>query len=203
MSPIEIVAVLSGLLCVALTVRQSLWCWPTGLLQVFLYIFIFYEAKLYSDVGLQVVYVALSLYGWYAWLRGGPTANDDLPVTGLSGWARLGWAAVALGGAALLGTGMATWTDAALPLPDAFITATSLVAQLLLSRKVWESWVGWILVDLVAVPVYAAKALYPTAALYAVFLLLAMKGLVEWRKDLAAASSLANSSLPTGATSTS
>ena len=66
MSLIEIVAVLSGLLCVALTVRQSLWCWPTGLLQVFLYIFIFYEAKLYSDVGLQVVYVALSLYGWYA-----------------------------------------------------------------------------------------------------------------------------------------
>lgn len=203
MSAVEIVAVLSGLACVALTVRQSLWCWPTGLLQVFLYIFIFYEAKLYSDVGLQVVYVGLSLYGWHAWLRGGPTANDDLPVTRLSSRGRAAWAAVALGGAAALGTGMATWTDAALPLPDAFITATSLVAQVLLSRKIWESWVGWILVDLVAVPVYAAKALYPTAALYAVFLFLATQGLVRWRKELAAASSSANSSRPTGATSTS
>lgn len=186
-----------------LTIRQSLWCWPTGLLQVFLYIFIFYEAKLYSDVGLQVVYVGLQAYGWWSWLKGGPRQDNDLPVTGLSDRARLGWSAVALVGAALLGGGMARWTDAALPVPDAFITSASLVAQGLLSRKKWESWLGWIAVDLVAVPVYAIKALYLTAALYAVFLVLAIQGLRQWRSDLAAASSSANSSLPTGATSTS
>ena len=185
MSPIEIVAVIAGLLSVVLTIRQSLWCWPTGIVQVVLYTVIFYEAKLYSDALLQVVYVALQLYGWWAWRWGGPRKDDDLPVTGLSAAGRLGWGAAALVGAVLLGGGMARWTDAALPLPDAFITSTSLVAQTLLSRKKWESWVGWIAVDLVAVPVYAIKALYLTAGLYAVFLGLAVAGLLRWWRQRA------------------
>lgn len=185
MSPIEIAAVIAGLLCVVLTIRQSLWCWPIGIVQVVLYLFIFYEAKLYSDVILQGIYIVLQLYGWWAWLKGGPRQDDDLPVTGLRASARIGWAAAAVIGAALLGGGMARWTDAALPVPDAFITSTSLVAQTLLSRKKWESWVGWIAVDVVAVPVYALKALYLTAGLYAVFLGLAVAGLLRWRRALA------------------
>lgn len=180
MSPIEIVASVCGLLSVIFTVRRSLWCWPTGLVMVALYIVIFYEAKLYSDVGLQVVYVVLQLYGWWYWAKGG--VEEELPVRRLSGARRALWAAVALLGTLGLGTFTSTYTDAALPYPDAFITALSLVAQWLMGRKVWESWVGWIVVDLVAVPVYASKDLFLTAGLYLVFLGLAISGLVAWRR---------------------
>lgn len=181
MSPLEIIAVVAGLLCVGLTIRQSVWCWPTGLVQVALYIIIFKEAKLYADMALQVVYVGLQIYGWWCWVRGGPR-EDGLPVTGLGRRARLGWIASAAVGTLAIGFGTATWTDAALPYPDAFITATSLVAQTLLAHKRWESWVGWILVDVVAIPVYAAKDLWLTSGLYAVFLGMAIAGLVEWRR---------------------
>lgn len=203
MSPIEITATAFGAACVWLTVRQNTWCWPTGLVMVALYILIFYEAKLYADMGLQVVYVGLQLYGWWHWLRGGPREDDDLPVTGLSGPGRTAWAGIALAGTLVIGYSTATWTDAALPYPDAFITALSLVAQWLMARKIWENWVGWILVDLVAIPVYASKALYLTAGLYTLFLILATAGLIAWRKDLLAASSSASSCPPTAATSTS
>ena len=76
MSWMEAVAVVFGVACVWLTIRQSIWCWPTGLVQVFLYIFIFYEVKLYSDLILHVIYVGLQIYGWQHWLRGGNPAND-------------------------------------------------------------------------------------------------------------------------------
>lgn len=203
MNPIEATAAAFGLLSVWLTVRRNIWCWPTGLVMVTLYILIFYETKLYSDMGLQVVYVFLGIYGWNHWLRGGPRHEDDLPVTGLSLKGRLGWAGTALIGTAVLGYGTASWTDAALPYPDAFITALSLVAQWLMARKVWESWVGWITVDLVAIPVYTSKALYLTAGLYTLFLILASAGLIAWRKSLPADCCSESSYRPTAATSTS
>ena len=189
MSWTEAIAAGFGLACVVLSARQSLWCWPTGLIQVALYILVFGRAKLYSDVGLQAVFVVLQIYGWWHWLRGGPRQTDDLPVTRLSTGTRLAWIAVAVVGATVLGGGMSRWTDAALPYPDALITSLSLVSQWLMGRKVWESWVGWIAVDLIAIPVYASKDLLLTAALYAVFLALAISGGVAWRRSLATASS--------------
>jgi nicotinamide mononucleotide transporter len=202
-SLIEAVAAGFGLACVWLTVRQNLWCWPTGLVMVALYILIFFDARLYADMGLQVIYVFLQIYGWWHWLRGGPRQRDDLPVTGLSAAARGVWLLVALAGTGLIGYATSRWTDAALPYPDAFITSLSLVAQWLMARKVWESWLAWITVDLVAVPVFASKGLYLTAGLYTLFLALAISGLIAWRKSLLAACCSASSCRPTAVTNTS
>ncbi len=202
MSPVEAVAAAFGLSCVWLTVRRSIWCWPSGLVMVVLYVHIFHQAKLYADMALQVVYVFLQLYGWWHWLHGGPRDGAALPVSGLAPARRAAWCAAVLAGSAVLGHATATWTDAALPYPDAFITVASLAAQWLLARKVWESWLGWVAVDLVAIPVYAAKELYLTAALYTLFLTLATAGLVAWRKSLPADCCSASSCRPTAATST-
>src|SRR5690606_21431141 len=125
---IEPTAVLFGVLCVWLTIRQNIWCWPTGLVQVILYIYIFYTARLYSDMLLHVIYVVLCLYGWYYWLHGGRN-HGHLAVSRLSRRGFAGWILVALLGAALLGYVMARYTNAALPYPDAFTTVASLVAQ--------------------------------------------------------------------------
>lgn len=179
-SVVEWIAVAFGIACVVLTVRQNIWCWPAGLVQVSLYVYIFYEARLYSDVGLHVVYVVLCVYGWWYWLRGG---RDDAPpeVKRLKRPHAAAWLGVCALGTVGLGATMDRLTDADLPYWDAATTVGSLIAQYLMARKVLESWLFWIGVDVVAIGVYAVKGLYPTAGLYLVFLVLATIGFVAWR----------------------
>lgn len=180
MTWIEIVATIFGLLCVWLTVRRNIWCWPTGLVMVLLYAVIFWNAKLYSDMLLQFVYVAMQVYGWRAWLKGGP---DDTPllVSRLPASQRARWLAVGVVGAGALGGSMHAFTDASFPYLDAVATVGSLIAQWLMGRKVLESWLFWIFVDVVYIGLFLAKELYPTAILYAIFLVMATLGWFEWR----------------------
>lgn len=185
MSSWEIVAAIFGLVGVYLTVRENIWCWPVGLVNVGLYIYVFWQAKLYADMGLQAVYVVLCLYGWWAWLHGGKD-HDELPVGKTPAWAW--WVSIAGGIAAswALGTFLYAKTDDALPYWDAGTTAFSLVAQWLQTRKWIENWWVWIVVDAIYVPIYLVKGLWATAVLYGVFLVLAVLGDRAWRRSLAA-----------------
>lgn len=177
---LEIIAMALGLICVWLTVRRHIACWPTGLAMVLLYVFIFYEARLYSDMLLQVVYVFLQIYGWHAWLRSGPD-RTPLVVSRMPAWQVVPWLAAGIASAAALGGAMHGYTDASLPYVDAVATVASLIAQWLTGRKVLEAWLVWIFVDVVSIGLYLAKQLYPTAGLYLVFLVLATWGWFEWR----------------------
>lgn len=183
MSIIEIVAVVFGVICVVLTVRRNIWCWPTGLVQVVLFIVIFYQAKLYSDLILHVVYVVMQFYGWHQWLHGSET-RGALPVSVLNKPSRIAWPLVVVGGTAGWGFVMARYTDASVPYGDAFTTVASLVAQWLLAKKKLESWLFWIAVDVIAIGIYVYKELYLTSGLYAVFLVLATIGFFAWRQTL-------------------
>jgi nicotinamide mononucleotide transporter len=180
MGSIEIIAALFGLVSVWLTVKENIWCWPTGLVTVFLYIFVFYQARLYSDMILPVIYIFLQIYGWYAWLHGGKD-NSELHVSRITSQEIAIWGVVAVAGTFTLGYIMHRYTNAALPYWDASITVMSLIAQWLMAKKVLESWLIWITVDVMAVVVYAIKALYPTTGLYAVFIVLAVLGYVSWK----------------------
>lgn len=183
MTVIEGIAAFCGLLCVWWTVRQNVLCWPAGLIQVLLYIGVFYHARLYSDLILHVIYVIMQIYGWYHWLYGG-RERTELPVTMLSRSALIGWMILGAGATIPWGFAMATYTDAAAPYPDAFITAMSLIAQWLMARKRLESWYFWITVDIVAIVVYLYKELFITTGLYSVFLLLAVLGYFQWRRTV-------------------
>ena len=178
---IEITAALFGLACVVLTVKQNIWCWPTGLVQVSLYIPVFYTARLYSDLGLHVIYFVLQIYGWYNWLYGGKE-KAELKVTRIGIPEAALWVAVAAAG--IIGLGMFTTTlGAALQYWDAATTVLSLIAQYLLARKLLESWLILIAVDVMVVWVSLVKGLYPTTILYAMFFCLATAGFLEWRKS--------------------
>ena len=208
MNVVELIAVACGLACVGLLIRRSVWSWPVGLVQVLLFVWIFWQAKLYSDTILHVIYVVLQVTGWVAWVRGNGRADDgEMPVRVLSPHGLLVASGVALAGTAVLGFAM-SFTDAALPWADAFTTAASLTAQVLLVRKVLQNWLFWIAVDVVAVPVYVGRGLFPTAGLYGVFLILAITGYLAWLRTVSthrrpAASPLASSFPPTADTSTS
>ncbi|MEI7026898.1 nicotinamide riboside transporter PnuC [Paenibacillus sp. y28] len=182
-SALEFTATLSGLLCVWLTARQNIWCWPIGLVNVICFFAMFYEAKLYADMLLQVFFFVMSVQGWIVWLTGRGTAKvrPTRRLTLLRG-ILLGIAVIAVTG----GWGMVLerYTDASIPYLDAFLATLSLAAQLLLSSKVLENWVVWIAVDVLSVGMYAYKELYLIALLYAVFLGIAVSGLLSWRSEL-------------------
>ena len=186
MSWIEWIAAGFGRACVALTIYQSVWCWPTGLVQVALYVWVFFQAKLYSDVILHVIYVGLGIYGWYHWVRGRPREGERVPISRLSPAAAGVWFTFAASATMLWGLAMSLLTDAALPFWDAAIAVFSLVAQYLLARKVLENWLVWIAVDVVAIGVYFAKGLYVTTGLYLVFLGMAAAGWLAWQKSFKA-----------------
>nr|WP_216664339.1 nicotinamide riboside transporter PnuC [Pseudomonas aeruginosa] len=165
-----------------MTVRQNPWCWPIGLVMVALYAWIFFEVKLYSDMLLQMVYAALQLYGWWQWTRGGQD-HDGRSVSRLNAAQRLYGLGAGLVGSVALGYLMANHTDAASPWWDAGLPAFSLVAQCWMAQKRLECWALWIAVDVLFVALFASKALYLTAALYALFTLLAIHGWRTWRRD--------------------
>lgn len=179
---IEWVAAIAGAVSVYLSAREKIWSWPTALVNVSLYTYVFYRSGLYSDMGLQVVYFALSLYGWYQWLYGG-RERTRLHVSRAS---RRVWITVAGIGLAFwiaLSTYTSTLPGVSLPYLDAGLTATSLVAQWMMTRKILENWVLWIIADIVYVPMFIYKGLYVTAGLYTVFLVLAVMGFANWRRS--------------------
>jgi nicotinamide mononucleotide transporter len=182
---LEKIAVAAGLANIYLTVRQNIWCWPVGVVMVSLYIYIFFQAKLYSDAGLNVFFLVMQFYGWYQWTRGPVEHSRSLSaVTRLS---RRGWIVTMggiLAGTVALGSSMHHYTDAALPYPDAFTTLLSVFAQFLMTRKVLDNWTLWIVADIVYIGVYSIKSLYWTAGLYVVFLGLCVQGYREWRASM-------------------
>lgn len=180
---IELIAVIFGLIAVWLNVRQNIWGWPAGLVQVVLYIFVFYDAKLYSDLILSVIYIFLQLYGWYSWLYGGEK-HSKLKVSCLDKRIIVFWIILCILATSGWGYFMKTHTDAALPYADAFTTVASLIAQYLMTRKKLESWILWVIVDVVAISVYFIKELYLTSGLYSVFLVMSVIGYLFWKKSL-------------------
>lgn len=185
MSELEWMAAALGVINVALVVRRSVWNYPFGLVMVALYFFVFFEARLYSDALLQIFFVVVQLYGWVNWVRA-KGRSGEVPVGRLGGRERIAWTAGTLAASLAWGLGMAHFTNAAAPLIDAFIAGTSISAQILMARRKIENWPAWILVDAVAVGLYFSRGLYPTSALYALFLLLCIAGLIGWRRALPA-----------------
>lgn len=185
MNPLEIAGVATGVLAVWLTTREHILCWPIGIVSVSLFILVFYQARLYGAMGLQVAYVMLALYGWHSWLRGGP-GHGALRVSRTPGLAWPLLASAGLAAAGLLGGWLAFRTDAALPWTDATTTAVSLVAQFMQTRKWIENWLVWVVVDIAYVAMYLSQGLNVTAVLYGVFLGLAVLGWKQWAASLVA-----------------
>jgi nicotinamide mononucleotide transporter len=180
-SSLEAVSFVTGAACVWITVKENIWNFPIGLANVATFSVVFYRAGLLADAGLQVVYFVLGLMGWYLWLFGGEH-RSRLRVTRASGGELLLVASLVAVATYALWTLLAEVGGSA-SFWDSLTTSISLAAQWLLNRKRLESWLGWILVDVIYVPLYIYKNLYLTAVLYAVFLVMAIKGFQAWRQN--------------------
>jgi len=180
---LEITAVAVTLAAVYLTTRQNIWCWPLALVSVTLYAFVFFQSKLYADMGLQAIYFALAIYGWWAWLHAG-VDRGELQVSLTSARARVALLTIGAVAGIALGQTLYRLTDASLPFMDSTLTSYSIVAQWMQTRKLLEAWLVWLALDVFYVGMFLYKGLYLTAGLYAMFLYLAILGFVAWRRSM-------------------
>jgi len=177
---LETFGVLTGAACVLLVVARSVWNFPVGIVSCAAFILLFAEGQLYADAGLQVAFIALNLVGWWAWAS---RTGSVKPVTHVP-FGEMTVLAVAFPVVWLGLTQLLESVGGASPPFDAFVTTLSLVSQWLLNRRYVESWLGWIVVDQVSVVLFWSRGMHLTAVLYAVFLVMCVAGLTEWRRDL-------------------
>jgi len=178
LSPLEALGFVTAGWAVWLAVKQDIWNWPSGIASNIIYFVIFFQIRLFADMSLQVVFALISAYGWFRWLQRDAT-NERI---GVSRTPRVEWFVMApLVAAATLiwWQRLAAINDSA-PFLDALVTALSLAAQYLLSRKYLENWWLWIVVNVISVPLYYSKGLTLTAILYALYLGMNVVGLRDW-----------------------
>lgn len=194
LSYIEFIGTAFGLWCVVLIAREKISAWPIGIINIIFFFILFYQIQLYSDMLLQVYFLITSIYGWWKWTHPHPEEKkrkNELKVSVNSGKVNLIWLGVILGSVAVLGTFMRNihilWPSAfskpaAYPYWDAATTVMSIIAQWFLAKKILESWILWIIVDIICVILYFKKAVLFLSLEYFIFLVIASFGLVTWRK---------------------
>ncbi len=177
---VEFLGLLSGLLCVWFLIKDNILTWPFGILYVLCSFVVFYQAKLYADFILHIFFLGMNIYGWYYWITGKPKSEPELPITTASHHMLTSSIGIGLVGALGLGYLLGQFADAALPYWDSAVTTFSLVAMWLTARKKIENWLFWLGIDILATGIYLYKELYFYAILYAVYIIMAVAGWLNW-----------------------
>jgi len=182
---VEIFGAVTGIAYVILEIKRNILLWPLGIITSAVYIYVFGRNGFYANMGLQGYYLVISVYGWYMWRRqqagdeGGPRTDvrriDSATAVGCTLVAVILWAGLWF----LLDRA----TDSPVPLWDGLIASLSVVATWMLTRKYIEQWYVWIIANAIAVAVYLASGLYPTAVLFLVYFVMAIIGVRAWRKQ--------------------
>ncbi len=180
---VELIGSILGILYVILATRENSWCWLLGILNVLIYIYVFNKAGIFGNMSLQGVYLIISIYGWYMWVRG---SNKDGIVISKISLKILIWCAILI---LLIFTGVYFLLDninssVATHLLDAITTSLGLIGTWLQARKILENWLLWIFADSLSVILYLYQGLYPTAVFYFIMIILAINGYFIWKRQL-------------------
>jgi nicotinamide mononucleotide transporter len=183
MSLIEWVGVLAGLGYVVFAIRESTWCWPSGIVSAVTYVWFFSQQRLPGQAALQAILAGLCVYGWWHWNRGGD-ASGALPVSRAKPAVLAPTAAAVAIGTLAIGALLRQSTDAVAPFVDGGLVAASLAAQWMAARKWLENWLVWIGVNVVSIGLFASQGHGLTTALYALYLVMAFVGYRAWTRSL-------------------
>ena len=180
---LEIFGTLVGLIYLWLEYRASIYLWIASIIMPAIYIFVYYEAGLYADFGINIYYLGAALYGWWIWKFGNKSQqSQELPITHMPKSKWLKAALIFVVALFLIAWILINHTDSNVVWWDAFTTALSIVGMWMLARKYLEQWWVWIVVDIVCVGLYIYKELYFTSALYALYAIIAIFGWLNWKK---------------------
>ncbi|MDF1570116.1 MAG: nicotinamide riboside transporter PnuC [Bacteroidales bacterium] len=180
---VEVLGVVLSIIYLVLSIRQNILLWPVGILSAVMYVIVFYQSKFYADMGLNAYYFVISIYGWINWSGAARKEQGEPPVisAGLKQGLLLLLVMVAI--FFMIGCLLKQYTDSPIPYWDALTTAGSIVATWMLTRKILEHWIVWIVVDLMSMGLYIYRGLYPTAFLFLVYTIMAVVGYLEWRRS--------------------
>lgn len=186
-SALEWLAFILSIAYVILAAKESVWCWPVGLVSVIITFIVYIDpnVRLYSEATLQVYYMGMSIYGWIVWKRGekgkNAVATEELPIKRWSFQEHLMAFGVGIVLLLLLGY-FWSWMGGALPYVDAFTTSFSIIATYMVTQKIIENWIYWIVIDTVSIFMNWDRGLYLFALLFVIYCVVAIFGYVEWRR---------------------
>jgi len=189
MSPWEVAAVILAITYLLLAVRENVWCWLFAFLSTAIYTVLFRDVSLLMDSALNVYYMAMAVFGWYQWTRGGTgssagsnDASHTLAIQLLSkqqhGLIIISILLLSIVSGYLL----SEYSGAAWPYVDSFTTWASVITTYLITRKYLQNWLYWIVIDAVSVPLYIERGLGLTAMLFVLYIIIAVIGYFNWRK---------------------
>jgi len=181
-SYLEIIAVIFGLLSVWFAKKVNILVFPTGIISVVIYMYICFGAKLYADAGINFVYFVMSIYGWYAWTRVGEQKKER-PISMCSKKEHIINIFMFVFFFLILNYILKNYTDSNVPVWDSFTTSIFIVAMWLMAIKKVENWIYWIIADVISIPLYFYKGLVFTSFQFTVFLIIAILGYIEWKKQ--------------------
>jgi nicotinamide mononucleotide transporter len=181
MSPLEILGVLTGAVCVWLAAKENILTWPIGITNNILFLVVFWRSKLYADSCLQLFYIALAVYGWWRWSHSetGEGAQQIHSISRFAAWVLFLITALAWAGVYQV---LRHYTDSNVPVGDSLATVLSLGAQYMAGRKLLENWLVWIVVDIISIVLFLYKRLYLTSFFYAALIVICVAGYSGWRQ---------------------
>ncbi len=182
---VELLGAIAGIVFLYLEIRQNIWLWPFGILTSAFYVYIFFVAKFYADMGLQFYYLGVSFYGWWYWLHGSKASKlETLPISHITLNLSLVLTAITFIIFLLLSYVLVNFTDSPIPYGDAFTTALSITATWMLARKILEMWWVWMVVNAVSLGLYIFKELYPTSVLFFLYFSMSILGYIHWKREV-------------------
>lgn len=190
MSYWEYVAVALGVAYLLLAIKQSLWCWPAAFVSTFIYTILFWQGFLYMESVLNFYYLLMAIYGWQQW-RDGRTNNNEpfktqnktKPIVSWSKQKHITYIGVGIVISLGLGFVLDNHTQARMAYLDTFTTVFSVITTYMVTQKVLEQWLYWVIIDAASVYLYVQQGYYPTAGLFILYTVLAVQGYLVWRKD--------------------
>ena len=179
-SIIETTAVLLSIIYVILAAKQSIWCWAFAAISVILYIYICFTSELFAETGLQCFYLFMAIYGYYNWNE----SNGELKVSQWPASKHLLLILLGAIAAFLIGFYFTTYTNAKMPIVDSFTTVFAVIATYMMTKKVLENWLYWIVIDIVSIYLYFNRDLHLTSLLFIVYTLIAIFGYLSWLRKI-------------------
>ncbi|MFN0187369.1 MAG: nicotinamide riboside transporter PnuC [Bacteroidia bacterium] len=181
---LEIIGFISGIVGVWLTMQKNRWCFPIGLINVSVSLYLFFLQGLYADSLQQVVYIILLIYGWITWNKPVNASQPALLISRLNSKGIILSLIVITLTTLLLGTTLAKFTDAKFPYLDSFATSCAFLAQYFIARKKIETWILWMIVNVIYIGIYLHNELYLYVGLFSVYGILTVMGWKSWRIEL-------------------
>ncbi len=175
-------AVILGVIYLLLAAKENIWCWPAGFMSTLIFMFLFWDATLVMQSALQCYYLGMAVYGWWNWRE--QESGEHLQVSRFTTWQHIAAMAV-IAIATLTSTYLLNiYAESARPLLDSTTTWAAVITTWMVTRKILDNWLYWIVIDILSAYLYFDRGLLMTAVLYVAYSIIAVAGYVEWKKQL-------------------